>query len=102
MNDRLNQLKQYMDFYRNEGLGRNIGSTGPRQFAPPGSADYPQESQNADGMAAIWANQMMGSEQPQHTAPNFFGGQSQGFQPQTYVQPQRNQLAQFFGASRGK
>jgi len=113
--DRLNQLQQYMDFYKSQNLGNDFHNGGARSWSMPGSAEYMQRSVGPD--AAQWANQMMMNETPSHDAPNFFGGGQahllagnsrqtpfggRGFTPQTYVQPQRNQLAQFFGASRGK
>lgn len=75
--DRLNQLKQYMDFFNKSGSNVNIN---------PESSIY-------EGRRALdWATSQLGPDQSQYqrAQPNFYGQQEQ-LPQQQYVQPQYSQ-----------
>lgn len=86
--DRLNQLKQYIEFYNQNRLGPgspyvNANGTG---FARGGAVAY-----NAPMMAANWAQEQVGLDNMQQrqeqsrVTPNFFGSNSEAG---AYSQPQ--------------
>lgn len=70
--DRLNQLKQYLDFYNN--------STATGMYNP-------RNSYNEQVKGLGWAAQQLGG-QDREQMPDFFGGNNNGYQSPQYVQPQ--------------
>jgi len=91
MNDRLNQLKQYMDFFNQNNLGPGpayVGRDGGRVEQGGAVAYTPM-------FAANWANDQIrngalnDAMEQARVVPNFFGGAPQsGFTPSQYQPPQ--------------
>lgn len=78
-NDRLNQFRQWLDLYDQQGIGANL--RGARDLSGKNPFDV-------NGMKADWAMQMMGgSGDGNQESPNFFANEQQYQAPQ-YVQPQ--------------
>lgn len=105
--DRLNQLQQYMDYYRNGGDGTNpfaghfgrpvSGSGGANTWSGGGMVSNPNEPNNS---ALDWAQAQLGKQQDQQNMEDqnaiFKGmysgnGQSPFGAPPAYVQPNNQQ-----------
>jgi hypothetical protein len=79
MMDRLNMLKQYMDFAKENGI------MGPDYSSHNGFNPTPY---NPSALAAQWAERQIGNQQP-----DFFGGGDMGggFEPSKFARPERYQ-----------
>lgn len=80
MDDRINKLKAYMDFFNQSGANVNVN---------------PESSIYNNKRALDWANQQIGMDVQQQAMrgpqmPNFFGGGDQpAYKPLQYTQPQQ-------------